>query len=181
MSPALMYSLPLRDRVLELLAGEVALELRATAGRAGRSRRACCVGGCCRRCTSSSIRRQASRYAASASPACRVQIGVGDDFDRLVDVIEDDQLVVEAEEQIGQLPVVRRGAGELLAFVIADRVVAGVADQAAGEGGQAAGRGDSGAGAGASPGRPAGRSSRTRSASPVRAGCVTAALPSATW
>ena len=45
-----------------------------------------------------------------AGPAA--DLGVGDDFDRLIDVIEDDQFAVEAEEQIGQSAVVLgRGMG----------------------------------------------------------------------
>ena len=55
-------------------------------------------------------------------------IGVGDHFDRFVDMIEDDQLAIEAEENVGELAVIERGMGELVAFVIADEIVPGVTD-----------------------------------------------------
>ncbi len=63
-------------------------------------------------------------------------LGVGDDLDGLIDMIEDHDLAVEGEEKIGELSVVEGRGGELFALVIADRVVAGVADEAAGEGGE---------------------------------------------
>jgi hypothetical protein len=65
-----------------------------------------------------------------------LHLGVGDDFDRLVHVVEDDQLAVEAEGEVGQAAVVLGGGGELFAFVVADRVVTRVADEAAGESGE---------------------------------------------
>jgi hypothetical protein len=63
----------------------------------------------------------------------RREIRVGDHLDRLVDVIEDDQFAVKAEEHVRDAAIVRRGLVEFLAFVIADGVVARVADQPAGE------------------------------------------------
>src|SRR3954452_10179506 len=59
--------------------------------------------------------------------------GIRHHLDRLVDVIEDDQLAVEAEQELGQLAIIERRLCELFALVIANGVVAGVADQAAGE------------------------------------------------
>jgi len=50
---------------------------------------------------------------------------------RLVHVVEHDHLIVERERQVGQLPVVRRGVGQILG--VAHHVVAGVADRAAGK------------------------------------------------
>ena len=57
------------------------------------------------------------------------------DRDRLVDVVEDDHAVVEGEAQVGQLAVVERRVRQ--ALDIANGVVAGVADRAAGEARQA--------------------------------------------
>jgi len=56
---------------------------------------------------------------------------VGDGGDGLGDVVEDDHAVVEGEAEVRQAAVVRRRVGQ--ALDVADRVVAGVADQAAGE------------------------------------------------
>jgi hypothetical protein len=54
-------------------------------------------------------------------------------------VIEDDELVIQPEKQVRDAAVVGRRGRELLALVVADRVVAGVADQAARERGQVGG------------------------------------------
>ena len=62
-----------------------------------------------------------------------VQIGVGDDLDRLVDVIENDNLGVKPEQQIGQMPVVFGRVGEFFAFVISNRVIPGISHEPAGE------------------------------------------------
>ena len=109
MSPALMYSLPLRDGVLELLARHVAVELRASSGPRGSIS------------PSALVRRLLEAVddlvdppagvavgGSSASPLLRRQVGVGDDLDRLVDVVEDDQLAVQAEQQVRQPAVVLR-------------------------------------------------------------------------
>ena len=55
------------------------------------------------------------------------------DVDDLVDVIEDDDLVVEAEVEVREVAVIGRGAAprELVGLGVADRVVGGVADPAA--------------------------------------------------
>ena len=65
------------------------------------------------------------------------EAGVGDDLDGLVDVVEDDEVGVEAEEEVGEIAVVGGGGREFFGLVIADGVIAGVADQAAGERGEA--------------------------------------------
>ena len=62
--------------------------------------------------------------------------GVRDDLDGFVDVVEDDKLAIESKEQIGQAAIIGRGGAEFFAFVVADHVVAGVTDPAAGEGGE---------------------------------------------
>ena len=61
--------------------------------------------------------------------------GLGDDEDRLADVVEEDHPVEEGERQVGQAAVVGRGVGQVLG--VADRVVGGVADGPAAEPGQA--------------------------------------------
>jgi len=58
---------------------------------------------------------------------------VGHNFDRLIHVIENDQLVVESEHQVRQLAIVLRRVRELFGFVISNRVVARIADETAGE------------------------------------------------
>ena len=54
-------------------------------------------------------------------------------------MVEDDQLVVQPEEDVRYPAVVLRRSWQLLAFVVADRIVAGVADQSAGERGELGG------------------------------------------
>ncbi len=66
-------------------------------------------------------------------------MGVGDDGDGLVDVVEDDHAVVEGEAQVGQAAVVGRRIGQ--PFDVADGVVARVADRSAAEARQARQRG----------------------------------------
>ena len=67
--------------------------------------------------------------------AAGLDVGMGDHEDRLPDVIEQDHPVIEGERQVGEVPVVGRGVGEVLG--IADRVVSGVADRPAHESRQA--------------------------------------------
>ena len=54
----------------------------------------------------------------------------------LANVVEEDHAVEERKREVGQAPVVARDVGQV--FGVADRVVGGVADGAAGEPGQAA-------------------------------------------
>jgi hypothetical protein len=54
-------------------------------------------------------------------------------------VIEDHQFEIEAEKEIGKMAIILWRIVKFFAFVIADGVVAGVSDQAAGEIGQAGG------------------------------------------
>ena len=65
----------------------------------------------------------------------RIDVGMSDDGDGLVDVVEDDHAVVEGEAEIRQTAIVRRRVRQ--ALDIADRVVAGIADGAAAEARQA--------------------------------------------
>ncbi len=48
-------------------------------------------------------------------------------------VVEDDEVVVEAEDEVGEVAVVGGGVGEFFGFEVADGVIAGVADGAAEE------------------------------------------------
>ncbi len=63
-------------------------------------------------------------------------VGVGDDEDGFLDVVEDDGFVIEAEEEVGEVAIIGRAGGEFFGFEVADGVVAGVADGAADEGGE---------------------------------------------
>ena len=151
-----MYSCPCANRRLECVAGEVALELerwRAARCRFRRSTAWAAVGAAARSGPCDGRRRL---YAASGI-AAGGQVGIGDHFDRLVDVIEDDQFVVKPEQQVGDVPIIFRRGCELLALVVSDRVVPGVSDQAAGECGKMFVADDSGGWGAASAGRPADR------------------------
>ena len=61
-------------------------------------------------------------------------VGQDDDIERLRDVVEDHEPVVEGEAQIGERTVVRGGVGEILD--VPDRVVGRIPDDAAGERGE---------------------------------------------
>ncbi len=63
-------------------------------------------------------------------------VGIGDDLDRFVDVIENDEFVVEPEQDVRNASIVLWRGRELFAFVIANGVIPGVSDQAAGECGE---------------------------------------------
>ena len=56
-----------------------------------------------------------------------------DEVDKLLDMVEDDKLVVEAEADLGEIPVVGGGVlkAELARLGVADRVVGAVAEPAA--------------------------------------------------
>ena len=62
--------------------------------------------------------------------------GVCDDEDGFLDVVEDDDLVVDAEEEVGEVAIVWRGVVEFFGFEVADSVVGGVSDGPADEGGE---------------------------------------------
>ncbi len=75
----------------------------------------------------------AAGFAIGGFDTCRAELGVGDDFDGFVDVIEDHEFAVEGEEEVGEFAVVLGGRGEFFGFVISDGVIARVTDEAAGE------------------------------------------------
>ena len=70
-------------------------------------------------------------------------MGVGDDEDGFLDVVEDDELVVDAEEEVGEMAIVGWRGGEFFGLEVADGVVGGVTDSAADEGGEDGGSGES--------------------------------------
>ena len=72
-----------------------------------------------------------------------MEVGVGDDEDGFLDVVEDDEFVVDAEEEVGEVAIVCWGGGEFFGFEVADGVVGGVTDGAADEGGEDGGGGES--------------------------------------
>jgi hypothetical protein len=61
---------------------------------------------------------------------------VGDDEDGLLDVVEDDEVIVDAEEEIGEMAVVAGRMGEFFGFEVADGIVGGIADGTADERGK---------------------------------------------
>ncbi len=71
-------------------------------------------------------------------PAC---VGVGDDEDGFLDVVEDDEVVVDAEEEVGEVAVVARGVGKFFGLEVADGVVCREAHGTAGKAGERRGGG----------------------------------------
>ena len=131
-----MYSLAGDDRSRSRPAVEVGWVSARTRGRQVDLADAQRVGRASRR--SHQIVDAGAGLVVGARGRCRVvDVGMGDDRMVLRTWSKTTMRVVEPKQQIGQAAVVGRGVGEFLAFDVADGVVAGVADPAAGEGGQA--------------------------------------------
>ena len=125
---------------LELLAGQVAVERRASSGPRGSISPSLLVGGCWRRVDD--LVDPPARVAVGASSACprRSSSPRRSALATTLIVLSTWSKMTSSPYRPKSRSGRRRssfgGGGELLAFVVADRVVARVADQAAGERGE---------------------------------------------